>query len=163
MIKITLEPQSVPGLDRKSWGEVVARAMGLMGAYWHEFMRPKHFTHSGAALYGYSKRVGQGDGRRFSTSYTGRKLRKFGHTLPLVYTGRSRTLSSIRNITANSRGVTIRITAPTLNLRPKGGRINMRKEMETVASSEMMVLDAEVGKWVEQGLSRPRRDTGRLN
>ena len=65
---------------------------------WHTKYLPKHFTRAAYREYGYMPRQGEpgypfldSKGRKigFKKSYTGRKLAKYGHTNPFVYTGRT--------------------------------------------------------------------------
>lgn len=114
-----------------------------LGEHWHRYQRPKHFTKAGAQEYGYAPRSGD-PGRThpkgFHRSYQGRKLRRFGHTLPLVYTGLSRNLTRVRDVRPTSKGVRVIMRAPALNLRPKGGRINMRNELINISRRDARAL-----------------------
>jgi hypothetical protein len=96
----------------------------------------KHFTQRGATEYGYEPREGQ-PGRPhpegFQRSYTGRKLRKEGHTYPLVYSGRSRLLARFPRISATSKKATIRIPFPALALQRATAHIDMQEELETIS------------------------------
>lgn len=109
-------------------------AFTRIGEYWHRYHRPKHFTKSGASEYGYLAR---------SVKYEKQKLRKYGHSNPLVFSGESRELSRARAIRATSHGV--RIVMPSvrkLNFTPKGGRIKMADELRTVSAAEIKQLEA---------------------
>jgi hypothetical protein len=150
VIQITIiEQGATPGILKKHWNALVKHCWEAMGNHWHAHLREKHFTHSGATEYGYDKRQGErgnpGD-KGFRSSYTGRKLRKFGHSLPLVWSGASRTLSRIRNVRTTKDGARVVMNMPTLNFR-KGklgkGR-TMREEMTTVSARERVEL---AGVW----------------
>ena len=141
---------TVPKLVKREWNKVKRAGFEAMARSWHQKLRPKHFTKAGAREYRYSPRDGEPGtkgARHFSQSYTGRKLRIFGHTLPLVYTGQSRRLSQLRVITATSKGSKVRIKAPTLN-RPRPRGKSMREEMTTVSRAEQRALSKLVGRFV---------------
>jgi hypothetical protein len=125
-----------------------AREAGAqMGTFWWTQFRPKHFTREGAREYGYAKRRGEGAGtksKEWWTSYTGKKQRKFHHTLPLVWSGQSRTLAGIRDVrataTRNRTRVRVVIHAPALNWRNPVTAIDLRDEMTRVSASEAEAL-----------------------
>lgn len=79
---------------------------GFKAAGMHHWQNtlPLHFTHQGATRYGYQKR---------KTGYEQRKLRRFGHTYPLVFTGQSkREILSRVNLSFTGKGVRVRVVAP---------------------------------------------------
>src|SRR5574340_797078 len=96
----------VPGslnLTQRQFNDLVREAWLETGEYWWNHFLPKHFTHEGAREYGYLPRSGEAGtpgARHFWTSYSGRKQREEGHTLPLVFAGRMRgeatTMRSVR-------------------------------------------------------------------
>jgi hypothetical protein len=110
-------------------------------------MRPKHFTHEGAQEYGYTPRSGEAGGtssKDFFRSYTGRKQRKFGHTLPLVYTGELREMSKTANIQPTASGVHVALSrANKANWHNPNSQIDMRDELTRVSDEEAKLL-AEV-------------------
>lgn len=150
MILITvIEQGATPGVLKKHWNTLVKACWEALGSHWHARMREKHFTHAGATEYGYDKRQGERgsqSGLGFRSSYTGRKLRRFGHTLPLVWSGASRTLSQIRNVRTTRDGVKVVMNTPTLNFRKGklGKGKTMREEMTTVSAREEVEL---AGVW----------------
>lgn len=132
MILITVrETGPTPGMMRREFNRHVAEAHAHMGAHWHRVMRPEHFTHRGAAKYGYTQRTGK---------HQRRKLRRFGHTYPLVFTGESRRLSGIMDIRATSRGVRVVMRTRALNFRPKGWTGTMADELRKVTPAEQSEL-----------------------
>jgi hypothetical protein len=140
---------------KREMNRILKECWSLIGQLWHREMRPKHFTHAGAREYGYTPRSGESArpcSKGFRRSYTGRKLRKFGHTLPLVYTGTSRGLTRTGNITATSKGVRIAMHAPALNLRPKGGTINLYDEMTRISQREKGWIERNFHSLVESKL-----------
>ena len=114
-----------------------------IGHYWHRALRPKHFTHRGATEYNYEPRVGERwnlGSKGFRASYTGRKLRRFGHTRPLVYTGQSERDSKIARIVATSKRVRVIMTLPRLNWRHPSRGKTMREELTTISKGEERLL-----------------------
>jgi hypothetical protein len=130
--------------SRAAWLRLIQYAWEQVGRKWHLEMRPKHFTKEGAKEYFYEPRQGESQGtggKKFWSSYTGQKKRKFGHTLPLVWTGETRDMSRTANITATSRGVRIKYSLPMhVNFTPKGHRHPMVQEFLAVSDRERTEL-----------------------
>ena len=125
-----------PAISKREQQKVNRAVMQEVGEYWHDHFRAKHFTREGAAEYGYAPR---------SKGYMLKKARVKGHQDPLVYSGMSRALAAIQDVrpfspSAQRAYVHIVIHAPTLNLIPTGGTINLREEMERVSQAELSVL-----------------------
>lgn len=137
---------------RKDATQAKREAWATTGQYWHKHMRPKHFTKQGAAEYGYLKRKGEGqEGTKFyHRSYTGRKLRKFGHTNPMVYTGESLQMSRMRDVRSTGKGARVVMHTPKLNLRHPKSRIRMPLELRIISRGEAKelaeVFDADLDK-----------------
>jgi hypothetical protein len=142
----------VPSLMARELNNINREAARLMGEYWHSRFFPKHFTHRGATEYGYAPR---------NQHYLARKLKKYGHTYPLVYTGDSRQRAGHPRIVATAkRGeakVRVIMNAPTLNLIPQGGRINLRQELTTVSQPEAHELGGEVSFFYQYVFSKLNR------
>jgi len=140
----------VPGsqnMRQREWNNVVREAWRQVGLYWVNTYRPKHFTVAGAKEYGYDPRKGERGNlgpKGFKRSYTGRKLAKWGHTRPLVWSGRSEQATRAARIhataTRNKSGVEIFMNAPTLNLKNPHSQINMRAEMTRISPRETVEL-----------------------
>jgi hypothetical protein len=132
LLKIT-ESGVTPRKLRPIVRQMQITMFGKLGAYWHRYFRPKHFTAAGAAEYGYTPRT---------QKYTRRKLRTFNHANPLVYSGESRELARMKDIRATSKGVKIVMPAVRkLNFTPKGGRIKMADELRTISAGEQKQLE----------------------
>lgn len=138
-----------PDLMVRELNNINREAARLMGEYWHVKFFPKHFTHRGATEYGYAKR---------NTHYERRKYKKFGHTYPLTFTGASKARASSPRIVATAkRGeakVRVLMNAPTLNLIPTGGRINLRTELTTVSEPEAQEMAGEVSFFLQYVFSK---------
>jgi hypothetical protein len=77
------------------------------GKFFHLNLRDKRFTKEHAMKAGYTLRKGEASGagtKNFFRSYTGRKLKKFGHTRPLEFTGETRAAVRTASISSTSNG-----------------------------------------------------------
>ncbi|MFQ5414658.1 MAG: hypothetical protein ACE5E6_09395 [Phycisphaerae bacterium] len=159
-----LEKGATPGIMKRELNKLTQKGLEAIGLWWHRAMRPKHFTHAGAREYGYLPRVGERGNpgeKGFRRSYTGQKLRKFGHTNPLEFTGESKTLARIRDVRANSKRVRIVIHANKFNFRNPHSKINMREEMTTVSTREQKQLVRLFDRFLGRLLNNIKRTTQR--
>ena len=125
-------------ITKKQLRQPMVEAFFAMPTHWHKEFAEKHFTKQGAREYDYVPRIGERGGANFKRSYTGRKKAKFGHTLPLVFTGKSKErILERRDIRANTKRGKAVLNAPTLNFRPAKGRINLFQEMTRVSGDEL--------------------------
>lgn len=144
MILLELKKRGpTPGVTKRAMNKILRTAFRVAGQYWHREFRPRHFTHAGARLYGYSPRAGapgREDPYGWNRSYQGRKAKKYHHTLPLVYSGESRDLTEIQDIRATSKGVRVVLHSRGFNRRAKNSPVRMADEMTRVAISERRIL-----------------------
>lgn len=144
----------VPGknLKVKEWNEILRDGWFSIGRMWHRLYVPRHFTKAGAREYRYTPRKGEsGSGRRFKGSYVARKIKRWGHALPLVWTGESRALAKYAVFRANKKRVKVQMPGlRKLNFRPRGGRINMVAEMQTVSDYERRKLEVELERFIDR-------------
>jgi hypothetical protein len=101
--------------------EAAKGAYAAAGEDYHRELRPKRFTKEHAAEAQYKPRAGetlQWGSKAFWRSYTGRKLKKYGHTLPLVFSGRTRDRAQMATITSTSNRGQIRYQVNALNFIP---------------------------------------------
>ena len=114
------------------------------GKDWQENLRPKHFTKEGGSEYGYAPRKGEELGqssKAFWRSYTGRKLKKFGHTLPLVFSGDLRNRCRVARIENSPTGVKVVLTgANKANFHNPHSNVNMRAELTRISVPETREL-----------------------
>lgn len=132
------ERGATPKNIRGQWRPMAKRTWLDTGEWFHRQYVPKRFTHEGARELGYKRRKGElqkGQPGYFRT-YTGRKERRFGHTLPLVWSGESRALARIRDVRATSNGAKIVLNARKLNLRNPKSYIYMALEIRRVSPRE---------------------------
>ncbi|WP_160149732.1 hypothetical protein [Roseiconus lacunae] len=111
-------------------------------------MRLKRFTHQHARDAGYAPRRGaEMEGEKgFSQTYTGKKLRRHGHTLPLVYSGETKAATEHVRVDVVSAVVTGEGEAGTVRLeypkaigfrrRPTGSDVNMLEEFTKLLATE---------------------------
>jgi hypothetical protein len=145
MYRIFIEIRGAPAYLKKStWNLMKKAAFKKVGEWWHKVCRPKHFTYEGAQEYGYTPRQGEqsGLGRRFWSTYTGRKLKKFGHKHPLEWSGVSKTRTLDPDIRSTSGRVQIVLHAPAFNFTQPRGRIRMWEEMTRISDKEETALAA---------------------
>lgn len=120
----------------------VKSALAAAATEWHQKYYAGHFTKAGAARYGYVKRKGEliaPGAKPFKRSYTGRKLKKFGHTDPLKYTGETYQLGKVAKIKATRKES--RVLLPVgLNRKHPKSQIRMRDEATRVLPEEARYL-----------------------
>lgn len=158
---------AVPGtvnLNQRAWNRVVRDCWMKVGKMWHKHMAQKHFTKAGAREYEYTPRKGEESGvssKAFWRSYTGRKKKAKGHTLPLVWSGETRSRARTARIeayaTRRKSGVRISLNLPALNRLSRKSNINMREEMTTVSARESQVLIRYLNKLIDRRLKAIRR------
>jgi len=135
------------GIRKRTWA--------TLAEDWFRDFRPKHFTVRGAREYGYKKRKGEGlSGKAFRRSYTGQKLKRKGHTYPLVWSGVSQRRSQMGRITATSKRARVSMSIPAFNFRHPASDINMREEMETISRREEIELEATANQRVQAELDQ---------
>ena len=137
MVKVTVTPAKPAGMMKRDWNKVLKGALGRMGTGWHSLYMPRKFEPSAVCRYGYRPR---------SIGYNKRKLRIKGHKNPLVWSGRSKRLTSIRKVRATSKGSRVIMNAPQLNRR------KLRLELIKVIVREVVVLSRRAGKYVNRKL-----------
>lgn len=153
MFEIAFTLTGTERLKKSDVNRAVRDALHAMGLRHRRRNLARHFTKAGARKYGYQPRKGELNPWRRGT-YSNRKLRLFGHVLPLVYTGelRRQTLYGVRDVraTATSTRQTVRIVLPRkANLRNPHGP-NMLEELRIVAPDEL----ADLGKFLVEDLER---------
>ena len=153
--KISYKGQIPPAMRKRDWNKLIKFTFRKLGEFWPSKMRPKHFTKAGAKEYDYTPRAGEDlpfGTRAFWRSYTGQKLRKYGHTLPLVYSGLSMEQTHRRDIRATSKGVRIVMHAPALNFRHPKSEVDMRAEMTRVSGREETQIMEKADVELNRGL-----------
>ena len=141
MIKINVQATgTVPGVSKRKM-QAHTRAMWVtLGIHWHRKLRPKHFMRAHQREYGIWERSGETQTRRrqgnWKRTYTGQKLRKYGHTKPLVKTGTGMRLTRLRDVRATRNSARIVLHAPVFNFRKSPSHPDMRRELTTISKPE---------------------------
>lgn len=128
------------------------------GRHFHTNHRHLRFTASHAKRARYYKRKGEGmpfGSKAFWRSYTGRKLRKYGHMKPLYKTGETERMTRTAAISSTSKGVKIKYPgARKFNLRHPRSRIEMNNEFRRIAPYEIPTLGRVYERDLDQRLKR---------
>lgn len=127
-------------------------------SYFHQTYRAKRFTVKHARAAGYALRKGEDlpwGSKEFWRSYTGRKMRKFGHRSPLKYTGETERRARVVNITATSKQGKGRYSLPALNYRSLGN------EFRRVLPSEARQLGRVYDQTLNVEIKTDREQTSR--
>lgn len=176
MARIRIELDGIAAATKTDLRNIQRTTWRFVGLFWHRTYKAIHFTKRAMRRYGYTPRRGDpGSGRRFKGSYQELKLLRkplfkgsnagtpIGEVKPLVWSGRSRALAmASRKVeaTAKSSGrgrVDIIINAPALNFSGPKGRINMRREMETVTAQEELQMGKVASERFIKELNRLNR------
>lgn len=145
----------------KQFRQMLKASFHTIGVHWHRRMRPKHFTKVGGREYGYQPRQGEPGNptsRPFRSTYTGRKLKRYGHTRPLVKTGESRAFSRIRDVRSTSKGTRVVMRVPRLSFRRSPSAPHMQQELRTISKPENRELQQRFDKHMQQEINK-QRDT----
>lgn len=133
---------------------VLQKAYARLGLYWHRNHLPKHFANRASSEYDYAPRQGErgsGANRRFSSTYTGGKLKRYGHTRPLELSGASRRQAeATATVRATSKSVRVSFQAGNLSFSHPSGRIDMRKEIQALSAEDRY----DLGKYMDAQLER---------
>lgn len=165
MVLFTMtEIGAVPGVMLKTLRPILKKGFMEAGRFWQRELLPGHFTRKAISKYNYEPREGDVGGKatilfvgrdgkpRRKKSYTTRKQEKFGHKLPLVWSGASRALAGTGKVTATSSRVRITVPAPNLNRRP-----HMREEVVAVTPQEEIQLARIIERYVTVSFNKSRR------
>ena len=154
-LMILLKMKSSEGADfqnltKRLQGQFIKQGMSEAGKLWHVDIRPKHFTNRGATEYGYRPRQGErGSGGKFNSSYTARKLRKFGHTRPLEYTGETKRMSRIVRVVNTSKSVKLRYSLRKLDF-VQGARDEFSRFSEADEQLIVNTVDKSIQKQLDE-------------
>lgn len=164
MMRFSIQRDGVANLTAAQLRGALRRAIHKTGEYWHREYLPIHFANRATRRYGYAYRAGEsGSGRRYKGSYTYQKANRIaidgklpiGETKPLVFSGdsRKRALTQQRIVSAAPSStrcyVDVRLNAPALSLRHAGSKIDMVREVTTIADLERQQLEIVFGRAFE--------------
>lgn len=125
---------------------ILFAALVEVGYRWRDKWLIKHFDNAATNRYGYTKRKGErASGRSFKRSYTARKIKKWKHSKPLVWSGKGRDeAQKTTNIKAFGSVKTARcevVLPDVFNLRHPNSEIRMGDEITTVIDGETKDLE----------------------
>ncbi len=120
-----------PGVSKRNMNKILKGVWTVGVQWWHAKIRPKHFTQAGADEYRY---------RDPSIKYQLRKLRKFGHERPMVFTGRGEKMAATGRITANKNRGRVIMDAPVFNFKPLGYDKPLREQLLRISPDDLTVL-----------------------
>ena len=104
-----------------AYGQASRNAWRETGNWYHDNLRPKRFTVAHGKAAGYKPRKGDElpwGTKAFWRSYVGRKVRKFKHRDPLVFTGTSKRRSQMRTVVAQRNVAKLRYSVQAFNYHP---------------------------------------------
>jgi hypothetical protein len=137
---------------RKAYSAASREAWFATAVQFHTVYRDRRFTNEHALEAGYGRRKGELLARgtkAFQRSYTGRKLRMFGHTRPLEFTGETRnkmraaSISSTRNM-----GRAAYPGASKFSFKHPKSKIRMHEEFRRILPREA----SELGEYYDEQL-----------
>lgn len=164
-IKITEYAALTRGGDKKEIRASLKKSWENAGRFFHLNLRDKRFTKEHAQKAGYTLRKGEDKGtnsKDFFRSYTGRKLKKYGHTRPLEFSGATRSAVRSANISSTSSGARVAYAGarsfnyrnpfsnPTMNL-----NLEFRKILPEEAAQIAKQIESEIdSNWVFNNSTR---------
>lgn len=141
---IEIRTKKFPGMKKSEFNRGLKGAWAEAGEHWHRRFLKKHFANAATREYSYRPRQGEAGNphpKGFKRSYTGKKLKKYGHTRPLELTGTGRAMAEKNHdVRSTSKGVRVVMRAPVFNFRSKKSLINMRNELTTVSAPEAKAI-----------------------
>lgn len=119
-----------PENANREMNKAVADSLSQAAGFWWRQYLPFHFEEFSGAKYGYKKRT---------KAYTKRKLNKYGHTKPLVYSGNFKMLATSHFVVGKKsiNEATIKIKAPNYVWITRNQFLKARKNGYTSAMPNM--------------------------
>lgn len=139
---LTMNMTGFAGMKKSQLNRLHKETWLALGKFWRRRYLAGHFTHAGARKYRYALRKGQTShgGRPTPGSYTWTKLKRQGHTLPLVFYGDSkRKALAEEKVSATRDGVKIRLPQG-FNRRHPRSAVRMHDEIRAVTPRETIEL-----------------------
>ena len=152
-------------LKQKDYKVTGRAAMKNTATLWRLTVLRLHFGDAAGRRYGYAARRGERrGGKPVPRTYTDRKLRQFGHTRPLEWTGKGKSMATSNHRTVVNKTptslihkATVVINAPVFNIRNAGSGINLRAELTKVLKKETKTLQHRYQTAYIKGLKRKAR------
>lgn len=137
---------------RKAFNAAARVAWLATAMLFHSDYRDRRFSEAHAKEAGYGARKGElipRGTRAFTRSYTGRKLRLFGHTRPLEFSGKTRNQMRSANISSTSNmGRAAYPGASKFSFRHPKSKIRMQDEFRRILPQEA----EELGQYFDEQL-----------
>lgn len=137
---------------RKAYSAAARAAWFLTALLFHSVYRDRRFTNDHASEAGYGARKGELMARgtkAFQRSYTGRKLRMFGHTRPLEFTGATRNKMRAASISSTrTMGRAAYPGASKFSFKHPKSKIRMHEEFRRILPKEA----EELGNYFDEQL-----------
>jgi len=153
-IKITMTRTGL-GFTAKEWRAVLKPGWERVGVFWHRYILRKHFTAAGAQEYGYQPRTAK---------YVARKLRKKGHSRPLVWSGATETQAlRWREIGSTSKGARVVLRGLPAHVwmsqhaTGRASRPNMPLELMTVSERDAQACARILDGFIQGEANKPGR------
>jgi len=124
-------------VSKRTWNETMKAVYATGAEHWFDRFSQRHYTVQGAKLYGYVPR---------SKKYMERKKREKHHQDPLVWSGASRVLGTIKKIVSTRTGGKAVIAARGLNRPHKYRKFKMSEEVVRLTENETRSIVATMHK-----------------
>ena len=145
--KILLTVSNEADIPKSEFNRLLKTEWTETGEEWHKKFRRSHFAQTAYTKYGYTAR---------SKRYQAFKQRHLGHTIPLVLSGTSRSLSEQKTVSATSKGVSVAMPVRVFNFKSKNSKVDKRKEFTTVIESEVTALESRYQAGLEKQIKTHR-------
>jgi hypothetical protein len=136
----------------KAYGQASKTSWRETGLHYHQTMRPKRFTVAHGKAAGYQPRKGDEFAwgtKQFWKSYVGRKVRKFKHRRPLVWSGETERRARAVNIVAQRNVAKMRYALNALNFHP-WAQAEFRRILPAEAAELGRVYDANLDREIKK-------------
>jgi len=159
IVNLRMDRQEL-GISARQFQAAKREVFRAMGREWHGQYLRLHFTADATSRYGYVRRKGEAKtpgSKGFASTYVGRKLKRFGHSRPLVFTGEGERLAQLLDLRASSTQG--RVVLPRkFNWKNPKSRVDMRAELTKVIQPEADELSqvgaTQLGREVDHALSK---------
>jgi len=141
----------VPGQSytRSEFNAAKKEAFADAARFYFQNIRPKHFERPAVQEYGYAPRQGDPGNpgpKGFKKSYVARKIAKFGHNRPLVFSGSSLAATRMATIRPTSKGAQISVPVGYLNFKPKNFKGDMGQEFKSFSQADIRDIEQIIAR-----------------
>lgn len=158
-LAIEVQLDGIEGLPKRRVNNVLKRANISTGKHFRRNFLKHRFTQQGGRRLNFTPRSGElrvGLPKAKSpNSYAGRKLRKLGHSDPLVFSGEGKRIALNGPQIVHATKDTIRIPLPRkYNFRNPNSRVNMSDEIRRVSNREAVALSKFLAAQIDREFAR---------